>query len=83
MAGAAVCELASFSSQARGIKFYEVSISEINVGDHVHLNLEPDNNWDSNCIALMIAYSSRQKNLAREASCHLSHLISAGFQASA
>ena len=81
-----MCELASFSCQARGIKFYEVSTSDINVGDHLQLILEPENPWDSNCIAIMMSYSSSSQrklgHLAREASCHLAPLISAGFQAS-
>ena len=80
----AFMELASFSSQARGIKFYDVATTDINVGDHLIFLQETDNLWDMNCICLMISQAAGLKtlgHLAREAASYLSPLISAGFQA--
>lgn len=79
------CELASFSCQARGIKFYEVETSEIAVGDLLNFQLEPDNEWDSNCISIWVTGSGSARklgNLAREAAVYLSPLLSSGLQAS-
>ncbi len=82
---ACVCELASFVCQVRGIKFYEVPTSEVNVGDQIHLTPEPENLWDSNYISVMTISSSGLRKLgylAREVSCYLSPLLGVGFQAS-
>ncbi|ORU95139.1 MAG: hypothetical protein A6F71_10855 [Cycloclasticus sp. symbiont of Poecilosclerida sp. M] len=79
---AAVPVLASFSAQARGIKFYDVPLPEISVGDHFSCVLEPLNPWDANCIALKLSPTRTLGHLAREASVHLFPLLTAGFEAS-
>ena len=81
---AAFVSLASFSSQARGIKFYDVSTSSICVGDRLEFRLEPSNKWDSNCIALWLARSPPKMlgHLAREAASQLASLLRCGLSAS-
>ena len=76
--------LASFLSQARGIKFYQVPISSIVVGDLVSINLDP-NAWDSNCISLWTrsAHGSRMLgHLAKETAALLAPLLKSGLVAS-
>ena len=81
---AAPVSLASFSSQARGIKFYDVSTSSICVGDRLELRLEPTNEWDSDCIALWLSCSPPKMlgHLALEAAKQLAPLLRSGFSAS-
>ena len=50
---ACVC-LASFISQARGIKFYGVSATAVCPGLFLRCNLEPTNPYDSDCVALVV-----------------------------
>lgn len=76
------CVLASFSSQARGIKFYDVPSDFICVGGQFSCRLESTNLWDSDCIALVVGASSQLGHLAQEASHYLAPLLRAGFQAS-
>ena len=81
----ATVSLASFSSQARGIKFYNVSTSSICVGDRLEIRLEPLNEWDSNCIALWLTCCPAPRllgHLAREAAGQLAPLLRSGFSAS-
>ena len=82
---AAPVSLASFSSQARGIKFYDVSTGSICVGDRLELRLEPTNEWDSDCIALWLSCCSPPKmlgQLALEAARQIAPLLRSGFSAS-
>ena len=82
---AAPVSLASFSSQARGIKFYDVSTSSICVGDRLELRLEPKNEWDSDCISLWLSCCSPPRmlgHLAVEAASQLAPLLRSGFSAS-
>ena len=84
MAAATVVRLASFSSQARGIKFYDVSTSSIRVGTSLLFYLEPSNPYDSDCVAVWMCGSPRTKmlgHLARETACHLAPLLRSGLVA--
>ena len=77
--------LVSFSSQARGIKFYDLPTSLVNVGTPLSFLLEPSNPWDANCIAIWVCSSSPPRmlgHLAREDSFFLAPLLRAGFEAS-
>ena len=74
--------LASFSSQARGIKFYDVPTYEIGVGDQFVCQLEPWNPKDADCIALRTSPTRMLGHLAREASAYLASLLRDGFKAS-
>ena len=73
--------LASFITQARGVKFYDVPSPY--VGLHFSCRLEPYNPWDSNCIALIVsALPSRiLGHMARETSVVLAPLLRTGFKA--
>ena len=83
MAAVAFVQLASFSSQARVIKFYDVSTNSIHVGDSLVLYLEPSNLWDSNCIAVWMRSPHKMLgHLAREAACDLAPLLRSGLSAS-
>ena len=83
MAVCALQSLASFSSQARGIKFYSVPTESIRVGDLLDCRLEPTNPKDSNCIALWLSSPSLMLgHLVREAACYLAPLLRDGFVAS-
>ena len=75
-------QLASFKSQARGIKFYDVSASDLDVGRTFHCQLEPSNEYDSNCVALWVDSHSMIGHLAREAANYLAPLLREGFEAS-
>ena len=75
--------LASFNSEARGIKFYDVLSSSVYVGQSLQCKLEPLNEYDSNCIALFVAGGSGQSmlgHLAREDASYLAPLLRKGFQ---
>ena len=75
--------LASFQSQARGIKFYQVSTQSIRVGDQLSLHLDPTNAWDSNYISLWTHSSPPRMfgNLARETASILAPLLRSGLAA--
>lgn len=77
--------LASFQSQARGIKFYQVSTQSICVGDHLTLHLDPSNAWDSNCISLWMhslhVPPRMLGNLAKETAFVLAPLLRSGVVA--
>ena len=77
-----ICQLASFTSQARGIKFYDVSASRFVVGRKFYCQLEPSNAYDSNCIALWVDSHCMLGHLAREAANCLAPLLRQGFEAS-
>ena len=66
---------ASFKSQARGTKFYDVS--DLDVGRTFHCQLEP-----SNKVALWVDSQSMLGHLAREAANYLAPLLREGFEAS-
>ena len=76
--------LAAFSSQARGIKFYNMPTGTIQVGDSsLDCRLEPTNPYDSNCVALWLASPSMMLgHLVGEAACHLAPRLRCGFVAS-
>ena len=75
--------LASFRSEARGIKFY-VLTSEVCVGQSLHFQLEPLNPYDSDCVAIYLGGCSDSESmlghLAREAASYLAPLLREGFQ---
>ena len=48
----ALTTLATFNSEARGIKFY--GASSVFVGQHLRCMLEPSNLFDSNAVALFL-----------------------------
>lgn len=81
---ACVC-LASFVSQARGIKFYGVSTSEVIPGMLLHCCLEPTNPYDGNSVALVVGPGSSGStvlgHLVREDSQCLAPLLRKGFEA--
>jgi hypothetical protein len=77
-----VSVLARFTSQARGIMFYNVPLPEISVGVHFSCELEPYNTQDPNSIVVRLSPTRMLGYLAREASTHLCPLLTAGFQAS-
>jgi hypothetical protein len=83
MAAAVVEALASFTSEARGIEFYNMPTSFISVGGHFYCLLEPSNPWDTNSISLQMCSSPPMVlgHMAREASAHLAPLLRAGFEA--
>lgn len=66
--------LATFYSQARGIKFYGTP----SVGGHFLCELEPSNPHDDNCIALVMPPLTLG-HLAREAALHLAPLLRSGL----
>ena len=74
--------LAAFSSQARGIKFYNVPTGMIQVGDSLHCCLVRTNCYHSNCIALWLSWPSMLGHVAGEAACHLAPLLRCGLVAS-
>ena len=77
---AASSQLASFRSQARGIKFYDVPISAVSCGQSFECFLEPDNLYDGNCIGLRIG-SQKLGHLAKEDARYLAALLREGFEA--
>ena len=82
-ASTATVSLASFFSQARGIKFYGVETTSIHVGDSLDVRLDPSNRRDGNCVALWLTDSSiKLGNLAREVAFHLAPLMRSGLTAS-
>ena len=75
--------LASFHSEARGIKFYDVLSSSVYAGQSVQCQLEPLNVYDSNCVALFLTAGSSHSmfgHLAREDAGYLAPLLREGFQ---
>ena len=62
--------LASFSSQARGIIFYNRLLSEIKDGLKFRCELEPFNARDKNSIVLKCSPTTTLGHLAREALAH-------------
>ena len=76
----ALTTLATFYSEARGIKFY--GASSVFVGQHLRCMLEPSNLFDSNAVALFLGGYTKLGHLAKEASLHLAPLMMSGFQAS-
>ncbi len=73
-----MASLASFVSQARGIKFYD---SLPFAGMRFQCCLEPYNAYDRNCVALVLPGLRMLSHLAREAAQFLAPLLRAGFQA--
>ncbi len=76
----ASCQLVSFRSQARGIKFYDVPTSAVFLGQSFHCQLEPTNPYDCNCIELLVG-SGKLGHLAREDASFLAPLLREGFEA--
>ena len=58
VAPAGLYVLASFHSEAMGIKFYDVLTSSVCVGLSLECKLEPLNHYDSNCNALLVSSSA-------------------------
>lgn len=75
--------LASFISQGRGIKFYDVPTSGICPGMQLLCCLEPTNPHDSDCVALLKRGISHAVlgHLAREDSRYLAPLLRKGMEA--
>ena len=75
------CQLASFYSQVRGIKFYDVSANSTSVGTRLTFHLEPSNPRDGDCIAVWMRSprAAMLGHLAREAACHLAPLLRSGL----
>lgn len=75
--------LASFSSQVRGIKFYDLSSSSISVGICLAFCLEAENPWDGDCVAVWTRSTpiAMLGHLARETACHLAPLLRSGLEA--
>ena len=77
--------LASFSSQARGIKFYGVHTGLIQPGVSLTFCLEPLNAYDNDCIAVWVTSCSsptKLGHLAREDARCLAPLLKLGLTAS-
>ena len=66
-------KLATFKTQARGIKFYDVK--EVEIGQTFNCILEPSNPYDSNCIALCLSNGQMLGHLAKEAANYLAPLL--------
>ena len=78
MAAVSLCQ---FTSQARGIKFYDVPMSAVRLGVTFTCSLEPTNYFDTNCIALMVGSSCKLGHLAKEDAIVLASLLHQGFEA--
>ena len=76
----AAVPLCQFRSQAKGIKFYDVPMSAVCLEVAFSCELEPNNDFDSNCIALMVG-SCKLGYLAREDASVLAPLLQKGFEA--
>ncbi len=72
-------ELVTFSAQARGIKFYDISLPNVREGLTFCCELEPHNARDANSISLKCSPTCTLGHLAREVSAHLAPLLQAGF----
>lgn len=81
MAAASDNLLASFQSQARGIKFYDAPHSSLHIGDSFVCQLEPSNPYDANCIGLFLEPEVKLGHLTREDATILSSLLREGFEA--
>ena len=73
--------LASFSSQVRGIKFYDFSSSSAYVETYLTFDLEPSNPQDANCVAVRTRTGAMLGHLARETACYLAPLLRTGLLA--
>ena len=74
--------LASFSSQVRGIKFYDFSSSSAYMETYLTFDLEPSNPQDANCVAVRTRGSRAMLgHLARETACYLAPLLRTGLLA--
>ena len=73
--------LASFLSQARGIKFYGVPTTHVYVGQSFTCRLDVFNPFDANAISLVVSSHQVLGHLAREAALCLAPLLRIGFQA--
>ena len=71
--------LASFSSQVRGIKFYDFSSSSAYVETYLTFDLKPSNPQDANCVAVRTRTGAMLGHLAREAACYLAPLLRTGL----
>lgn len=80
----AVGLLASFFTQVRGIKFYDVPTHHISVGDNFVCRLEPSSPFDTNSIIVCSSMigATVLGHLAREAAAYLAPLLRVGFHAS-
>ena len=76
-----IFELASFSSQARVIMFYDVPLSDIREDLKFCCELEPLNARDKDSVILKCSVTATLGHLAREASVHLAPLLRNGFRA--
>ena len=76
-----IFELASFSSQARGIIFYDVPRSDIREDLKFRCELEPFNARDKDSVVLKCSPTATLGHLVREASVHLAPLLRNGFRA--
>ena len=71
--------LASFCCQARGIMFYDTTLSMVVPGTLLRVVLEPSNPYDVNCVALWLTSHGLQLgHLAREAAACLAPLLRIG-----
>ena len=69
--------LASFTCQARGIKFYGVPTSLVVVGASLDVQLEPSNPFDANCVSLFLPHHGpKLGHLAREAAANCCNSLS-------
>ncbi len=66
-------KFATFKTQARGIKFYDVK--EIQIGQTLNCILEPNNPYDSNCNALCLNNGQMLGHHAKEAANYLPPLL--------
>ena len=75
-------QLVSFSSQVRGIKFYNFSSGNISVGSSLTFDLEPGNRYDDDCIAVWTrSPRAMLGHLARENASRLAPLLRSGLVA--
>lgn len=75
--------LAAFQCQARGIKFYDVPTDSVHCGMKLRCELEPGNQYDGSCVALLLEENSKMLgHLAREVSQYLAPLLRKGLTAS-
>ena len=73
--------LCKFSSLAKGIRFYDVSMAEVQPGLLFKCQLEATNIYGSNCIALMSDSLGKLGHLARDDASVLAPLLQEGYKA--
>ena len=76
---AAVCDLAFFSCECRGVKFYGLSNADELFGSQVTFKRNPDHFKDPNCVEVMVA-KCKLGHIAAEAAEWLSPMLLGQFK---